>query len=190
MTVTPSLEKQPVRRERDGFALAMVVFLLFAAAIAGLTGYQVVSDEATLASGNERTNVAFAVAYGGIQRYVGEHIGVPGATSYPVGRGNVTVTPRRVARLNDSTELYMLEAVGTVRDTLNLTPPASRTIRQYAYLNTMPVRAVAALMAIENKVDFTANPFRVSGIDVPEAGDCNTSTSYPYVGARFSTAGI
>ena len=52
-------------RRRDGFALAMAVFLLFAVAIAGLTGYQVVSVEATLASGNRDAGSALTIANGG-----------------------------------------------------------------------------------------------------------------------------
>ena len=94
------------------------------------------------------------------------------------------MTPRKVAGLNDSTELYLLEAVGTVTDPNYPTSSSIRTIRQYAYLNTMPLRAVAALVAMENTVDLSA-PFQVAGNDIAVAGDC---TGVP--GARFSTRGI
>ena len=157
-------------RRRDGFALAMAVFLLFAVAIAGLTGYQVVSVEATLASGNRDAGSALTIANGGLQRYVAERISEFGTDPYLIGSGSVTVTPRRLARLNDSTELYLLEAVGTVTDPRYPTSPATRIVRQYAHLNTMPLRAVAALIAIENTVHLSG-PFQVAGNDIAETGD-------------------
>ena len=172
------------RRDASGFALAMVVFLLFAVAIGGLTGYQVVSVEGTLASGTGDSEVALITAHAGLQRYVAEHIGEPGPRTWPIGGGSVTVTPRRVAVLNDSTELYLLEAVGTVTDPSNPTHPATRTLRQYAYLNTMPLRPVAALIVIEDTVEFLSR-WQVAGNDIAEAGDC---IGVP--GARFSTHGI
>ena len=125
------------RNSDAGFALAMVVFLLFAVAIASLTGYQVVSVEATLASGNGDGDVALNAASAGLHRYVGDRIGEPAPDSFPIGGKWVKVTPRRVAIVNDSTELYLLEAVGTATDLLYPTSPATRTVRQYAHLNTM-----------------------------------------------------
>ena len=89
-----------------------------------------------------------------------------------------------MAGLNDSTELYLLEAVGTVTDPNYPTSPSTRTIRQYAYLNTMPLRAVAALITIEDTVNFPSR-WQVAGNDIAEPGDC-TGVS----GARFSTHGI
>ena len=73
--------------DASGFALAMVVFLLFAVAIAGLTGYQVVSVEATLASGNGDSDVALITANAGLHRYVGDRIGEPAADSFLIGGG-------------------------------------------------------------------------------------------------------
>ena len=170
--------------EDSGFALAMVVFLLFAVAIAGLTGYQVVSVEATLASGNGDSDVALITANAGLHRYVGDRIGEPVPDSFLIGGGRVTVTPRKMAGLNDSTELYLLEAVGTVTDPNYPTSPSIRIIRQYANLNTMPVRAVAALITIENTVDFL-DDWQVAGNDIAEPGDC-----VGVQGARFSIHGI
>ena len=172
------------RRDAGGFALAMVVFLLFAVVIAGLTSYQVVSVEATLASGYEDTGVARTIANGGLNRYVAVRVGEPSPDTFLIGRGSVTVTPPKLADLNDSTELYLLEAVGTVTDPRYPSSPATRIVRQYAYLNTMPLRAVAALIAMENTVDLS-EPFQVSGNDIAETGDC---VGVP--GARFSTRGI
>ena len=176
--------KLPQAQRDSGFALAMVVFLLFAVAIAGLIGYQVVSVEGTLASGAGDSEVALVTANAGLQRYVAEHIGEPGPSTWPVGGGSVTVPPRKVANLNDSTELYLLEAVGTVTDPNNPTHPATRTLRQYAYLNTMPLRAVGALITIESNVDFRSR-WQVAGNDMPVTDDCVGVS-----GARFSTHGV
>ena len=172
------------RRDTAGFALAMVVFLLFAVAIAGLTAYQVVSVESELASGNGDASAALTIANAGLHRYVAERISEFGTDTYLMGRGSVTVTPRRLARVNDSTEMYLLEAVGTVTDPRYPTSPATRIVRQYAHLNTMPLRAVAALIAMENVVDLT-EPFQVAGNDMPETDDCVSVQ-----GVRFSTRGI
>jgi hypothetical protein len=139
-------------RNERGFALAMVVFLLFAAAIAGLTGYQVVGAEASLAEGNENQDEALAVANAGMARYVGEHIGIPGSATYAVGDGSVTITPKKVAKLNDSTDLYLLTSVGTVTDPRYPTSPATRTLRQYANLNRRPVKQKASFMTIQSTV--------------------------------------
>ena len=59
--ISPSSARVPPR-DAAGFALVMVVFLLFAVAIAGLTGYQVVSVEATLADGIGDSDVALSSA--------------------------------------------------------------------------------------------------------------------------------
>ena len=63
-------------QDRGGFVMVMVVFLLFAVAVAGATGYQLVSAEAALASGAGEAQEALAAARAGLERYVGEHIGV------------------------------------------------------------------------------------------------------------------
>jgi hypothetical protein len=139
--------------EQRGFALALVVFLLFAASVAGMTGYQLVSTEASLAEGNEALEEALSVANAGVQRYIGEHIGIPGASTYAVGDGSVTVTPRKVFDLNDSTDLYLLTAVGTVTDPRYPTSPAMRTVRQYANLNRRPVKARATFMSIQSNIN-------------------------------------
>ena len=76
--------------DATGFALAMVVFLLFAVSIAGLTGYQVVSVEATLASGNGDSEVALVAANAGLHRYVGDRIGEPAPDSFLIGGGGVS----------------------------------------------------------------------------------------------------
>lgn len=166
----------PPGRE-GGFALAMVVLLLFTIAVAGATGYQLVSAEHELATGVEAQEEALAVARGGLERYVGEHIGVPGApTTFATGDGSVTVTQQKILTLDDVTDVYLLQAVGTVTDRRYPSAPARRTIRQYAKLHTVPVRRKAALMAPNDNVTValgsSAHPTRVLGTDGSTAGQC------------------
>jgi hypothetical protein len=166
----------PIRdRGNRGFALALVVFLLFAAAVAGATGYQIVSSEASLAEGNESQDEALAVANAGMQRYVGEHIGIPGSSTYAVGDGSVTVTPKKMAKLNDSTDLYLLTAVGSVSDPRYPTSPATRTVRQYANLNRRPVKGRATFMSVQSTINIANPGGEVDGTvhyNVSAAADC------------------
>ena len=94
------------------------------------------------------------------------------------------MTPQKIAIVNDSTELYLLEPVGTVTDPNYPTSPATRTVHQYAYLNTMLLRAVGALITIEANVDFKSR-WQVAGNDMPVTDDCVGVS-----GDRFSTHGI
>ena len=82
-----------LRSDRGGFALVMVIFLLFAVALAGTTGYQLTSTEHELATGGEASEEALSVARAGIERYVGERIGVPSSTTFVSVSGSVTITP-------------------------------------------------------------------------------------------------
>lgn len=165
-----------IDRGRNGFALALVVFMLFAAAVAGMTGYQIVSAEADLASGNENADEAMAVANAGLERYIGEHIGIPGSSTYVVGDGSVTITPRRMAALDDSTDLYLLSSVGTVTDPRYPTSPARRTTRLYARLNRRPVKMKAAFLTIQDVVSIgNQGSARVDGratIENSSSADC------------------
>lgn len=94
---------------RGGFALVMVVFLLFAVAVAAATGYQVVSSEFAMARQNRDSQEALAVARAGLQRYLGETVGVVGASvSYAIGNGIATVTARKVLEQDPLNHLYYI----------------------------------------------------------------------------------
>ena len=142
-------------RDRQGFVMVMVVLLLFAVALAGATGYQLVRAEADLTSGGEEAQKALATARAGLERYVGEHVGEPGDTaSYLIGDGTVTVTQRRLVEMDDSIELYVLEAIGEVADPRFPGSPARRTVRQHARLVLLPVNPIAALISNATQVVF------------------------------------
>ena len=146
------------RTNQEGFALVMVVLLLFAVAVAGATGYQIVTAEHELAGGGEQKEEALALARAGLERYVGEHIGVPTVSTWmEASGGTVTVTPRRLSDADDvdpeeEFDVYLLDSVGEMPDPRYPNSPALRTVRQYAVLHRMPVNAVAAMMSIATQV--------------------------------------
>jgi hypothetical protein len=182
-------------RTEGGFALVMVVLLLFTIAVAGATGYQLVSAENELATGVEAQEEALAVARAGLERYVGEHIGVPGTpTTYAVGDGSVTVTQKRIAYggggTDSTTSIWLLEAVGTVPDPRYPSSPARRTVRHYAILNSMPVNAKASLISVATNVMVTS-PAEVRGPNDTDNPTCSSEggTSINGIVARTNGGG-
>jgi hypothetical protein len=148
------IERWPAQDE-GGFVMVMVVLLLFAIAVAGATGYQLVAVEADLASGAEESQTALAAARAGLERYVGEHVGVPGdTTTYVIADADVYVVPRRVVAYDSvaKPDVYLIEAVAELEDPRHPEAPARRTVRQYARLNKRPVRTTAALMSVAGTV--------------------------------------
>ena len=142
--------------DRDGFVMVMVVLLLLAVLVAGATGYQLVRIEADLSSGAEEAQRALSAARAGLERYVGEHIGVPGDTTvYIIGDPVVFVRPTRLVGYTgpSTTDLYLIESVGAVVDPRYPQSPARRYVAQYARLHKMPVNPVAAAMAIAYQFD-------------------------------------
>jgi hypothetical protein len=163
--------------ERDGFALVMVVMLLFMVAVAGATGYQLVSAENELTLGVEAQEQALAAARAGMERYVGEHLGVAGvATTYAVGSASVTVTQKKVLSLDSITDLYVLESVGTMPDARYPSSPATRTIRQYAKLHLMPVYPFGALMSVATNMTIAAGDSIFGNHNTVDA-NCASATS-------------
>lgn len=152
------------KSDRGGFALVMVIFLLFAVALAGTTGYQLASAEHELATGGEASEAALSVARAGIERYVGERIGVPGTTTFVIDSGSVTITPKKVVRVDSVTDMYVLEAVGTVADPRYPSSPARRTVRQYAKLHLMPVYPLGAFMTVASTLALDGDSY-LSGLN-------------------------
>jgi len=80
--------------------------MLFAIAVAGATGFQVVSSEFTMAQQNHDGQEAAAVAQAGLQRFLGEQVGQVGdSVSYAIGDGIATVTARRVLATDSMRQL-------------------------------------------------------------------------------------
>lgn len=160
------------RGDRGGFALVMVVFLLFAVAVAGATGYQVVSSEFALARQNRDGQEALAVARAGLYRFLGESVGQVGDTvMYAIGNGIATVTAKRVLRQDSSNYLYYVRSVGEVADVRTPLLPAKRTVGTYVWHRIAPVRQKGALwvsggqLRVENSAD-------IYGADADPTGAC------------------
>ncbi|MCK5651961.1 MAG: hypothetical protein KAJ42_11310, partial [Gemmatimonadetes bacterium] len=77
-----------VGARRGGFALGLVVLLLFAIGVAGAVGFQVVQVESHLSNQAREMNLALSVAEAGLQRFLGEHRGhPPDTTIYGINGG-------------------------------------------------------------------------------------------------------
>ncbi len=160
---------------RGGFALTMVVLLLFAVGVAAATAYQVVRVEAELSVGNEEVNDALDVADGGLQRYLAESLGMPDTAVYAVGGGTATVYPRRlVSDVNGDpyVDLYVIRSEGKVADARYPSSPATRVVSEYAYLHRMPLNIKGALQAAYPDVSVSSGS--ISGNDAGGA-----SCTYP-----------
>lgn len=132
---------------RSGFALAVVVFLLLAVAVASATGYTVVSIESAMAVRAEESVEAAQIARAGLERYFGEHLGIPDDTTvYAIGNGTVRVTARRIAPVDtaDGVWAYRVRARAEVSNLSSASAPATSTAQQIAWLHEEPVARTAA----------------------------------------------
>ncbi|MHB1194148.1 MAG: type IV pilus modification PilV family protein [Longimicrobiales bacterium] len=168
------------RGDRGGFALAMVVFLLFAVAVAGATGYQVVSSEFALARQNRDGQQALAVARAGMSRYLGESVGsVADTVLYAIGNGVATVTAKRVLMQDSLSYLYYIESTGEVDDIRTPLLPARRTVGTYAWHRLSPIRLKGAVWVsggtttLGGSGGFFGIPASVSGDDDATLSDCS-----------------
>lgn len=162
----------PVGRDRDGFAMAMVVLMLFAIAVAGATGFQVVSSEFTLAQQNRDGQEALAVARAGLQRFLGEQVGQVGdSVSYAIGDGIATVTARRVLATDSTNHLYYVRSVGEVADVRTPLLPATRTVGTYVWHRIAPIPQNGALWVSGGTLTLS-NSASVSGNDADTTGVC------------------
>ncbi len=164
------------RGDRRGFALVMVVFLLFAVAVAAATGYQVVSSEFALARQNRDGQQALAVARAGLSRYLAEAVGSVGDTVlYAIGNGVATVTAKRVLGQDSLNHLYFIESTGEVDDVRTPLLPARRTVGTYAWHRVSPIRLKGTVW-VSGGTTRLRNTYwsttMVSGFDDATVSDC------------------
>ncbi len=143
----------PDRPEEAGFALALVVLLLFAIAVAGATGYEVVRSEAFQAQQSTEAGQALAVAQAGLQWFMGNHRGVlPDSAVYSINGGTAVVRPRRIASLSTYVDLYLVTSEGTYTDPRFPEVPARRVVHQYGRYVRMPLEILAPLVTTADRV--------------------------------------
>lgn len=160
---------------RRGFVLALVVFLLFAVGMASTVAFQLVQAEWRMALGGEEAMEALVVARAGLDRYVAERIGTPAEHTYAVGEARVTIVPRRVRRVDASTELWYLEATAAVADSRLPADPARRRAGMFALLHTQPVARRAAVVASSGSVELETSwgwPGTIDGDDAAPSTGC------------------
>jgi hypothetical protein len=170
-------------RREDGFALGLVVLLLFAIGVAAATGYQVVMTEFQLATQARDGHRALTVAGAGLERYLGERLGGVGdSVSYAIGGGIATVTARKLVEADSSNHLYYLRSEGTVIDPRGMQSPARRVVGTYAWHRRAPVPHVGALLMTGGLLR-VEGPAGVNGFNMSPLGSC-------YVGGAPGTAGV
>jgi hypothetical protein len=163
--------------DRAGFVLALVVLMLFAIAMAAAAGYVAVRTEFTLAKDSREGLEALTVARGGLQRFLGEQVGVVGdSVSYAIGNGVATVTSRRVFEKDSLDYLYFIRSEGSVTDPRYPTNPAKRVVGAYAWQHLSPVPHKAAVMAAMSTIDISGWYYSihayVNGYDHATTSDC------------------
>lgn len=185
---------------RGGFALALVVLMLFAIAIAGVTGYQAISTELVLSTQNRDGQKALTVARAGLQRFLAEQIGQVGdSVNYAIGDGVATVRTRRVLSRDSLNQLYYVRSTGTVADPNAPATPARRAVGTYAWQRRSPIPLRGALWVSGGTVDLSRDPAHswltseANGFDHSTAADCpgggTTGTAGIVVGGGVFTSG-
>jgi hypothetical protein len=155
----------------------MVVFLLFAVAVAGATGYQVVRSEFSMASESRDGQEALAVARAGLNRFLAESVGEVGDTVvYAIGNGVATVTAKQVLRQDSLNYLYYVKSVGEVEDIRTPLLPATRTVATYVWHKMSPIRLKGALW-VSGGTTTLRSPWIdstvVNGYDKATISDCS-----------------
>jgi hypothetical protein len=169
---------------RSGFALALVVFMMFAIGVAATAAYEVVNAEFTLSTGNKQGATALAVARAGLQRFIAEQIGVVGdSVSYAIGNGIASVTTRKLYAKDARTWLYFVRSEGTVTDVRTPDSPARRIVGTYAWYHVSPVKHKAAMMEAASILRFENSWTETNGNDHAVAGDCSGAGTPGVAGA-------
>ncbi len=173
----------------EGFALSLVVLLMFAIGAIGAAGYQIVRLEASQAIRGAETTRAHAVAEGGLQWFVGRQGGViPRADTVQINGGTAIISTRKIATLSPSEDLYFVTSEGTFADPRHRYAPASRIVSEYAVLKNLPVQTLAPLITTSRQVRVGFGAM-VDGTDHAIAGQCPGAPADSWAGilARGNT---
>ncbi len=174
---------------RAGFALALVVLLLFAIAVAGATGYQIVHGEWRMAVQSTEGQTSLGLARAGLQRFMAEQVGVFADTvTYSLSGGDAIVAARKISDIDDFSSLYLVSSEGVYSDPVSAQLPARRTVHQYAVHKETSVDWVAAVTQSSGALAVEEGA-RVGGVDVSTVLDCPDGAGPPIIGiARGSDA--
>lgn len=163
--------------------LSFVVFVLFAVSVAGMVGYLVVAAESSMARGSRDGASALAIARGGLERFVAEHVGaLPDTVRYALGDGIAVITVSKVLERDSSTHVYRIRSEAAVSDRVTPDTPARRTVVAYATYHRRPVPHLAAVM-IGADVIAVGEEGRIDGRNASRPNDCTGGNARNIVGA-------
>ena len=162
-----------VDARRGGFALALVLILLFAIGVLGTVGFQVAQVESQLSNQAREMHLAATVAEAGLKRFLGEHRGhPPDTTIYGINGGQAVVVARKLSEVVDEEDLYLVSSTGTYADPLYSDAPATRTVHQHAILKILPFKRFGALTRASTGEIEIQNGGVVDGYDFAAFGLC------------------
>ncbi len=162
-----------VDARRGGFALALVLILLFAIGVLGTVGFQVAQVESQLSNQAREMHLAATVAEAGLKRFLGEHRGhPPDTTIYGINGGQAVVTARKLSEVVDEEDLYLVSSTGTYADPLYSDAPATRTVHQYAKLKMLPINRLGALTDADTARLRIERNGTIDGRDAASLGSC------------------
>jgi len=172
---------------REGFALALVVLLLFAVALTGATGYRVVATEAFQSQQATETDRSLAVAQGGMEWFIGTQRGtVPNTATHSVNGGTAVVSTRKVATLSEEQDMYLVQSEGVYTDPRFPAIPATRIVSEYAVYQKIPVNVMAPVMTTAGRTRVQQNG-RVNGSDAAASGSCTSAVGATIAGVVSRT---
>ena len=172
-----------IAKDRDGFVLALVVFMLFAISVAAATGYTLVASEFGLSRHSSDGAEALTVARAGLERYVAESLGtLADTTSYALGGGVATVTSRKLFEQDSLTHVYYIRSEGTVDDVLTPNTPARRVVGAYATYHRRPIPQHGLVMIGTNTISVQSGG-SIDAEDRDDAGDCSGGGASDLIGA-------
>jgi len=167
-------------RGNGGFALLVVILLLFAVGVAGTAAYQVVFTEHRQSGFSADTERAQVIAEAGVNRFIGEATsGIPANPDYFIDDGEAQVSARKVLDMGPWAEIYRVHSVGRVTDPRLFDAPAIREAARYARFRAPPFDVLAPLVTTAEGVTVGAD-FTIDGGDLaPSAGplSCRQSRS-------------
>jgi Tfp pilus assembly protein PilX len=175
----------PPRATRHGFALPMVVFLLFAIGVAAAAGFQIVQTEAKLSSYTRDAGKALSIANSGLRRYLSQaDPNVTDTTQYAIDGGNAKVWARRLMRLTFPRETWMITARGTYGDAFAIAneSPAERTVRQMVTFRRAPLNVKGVF---SNTGTITQTGGTITAVDQATSAQCPDAPR-PNILARFA----
>lgn len=163
--------RTPGRPRADGgFALLVVIFLLFAVGVAATAAYQVVFTEHRQSGFSTDAERAQIIAEAGLNRFIGEAAsGIPDDADYFLDDGEAQVSARRILHLGPWAEMYRVHSVGRVTDPRLFDAPAVREAARYARFRAPPFNVLAPFVTTAEAVTVQAD-FVVDGEDLAPPG--------------------